>query len=380
MRLPLAVAASFGERGVESMSQAGRIRSFLLVLTLAYAGSIGGAVAQEQTKKVYYLNDGGTTVTMMEKNGWAAEFQKDTGYELVMVQTGNSEESIATAVAQKKHPQVDVVESDYASWLRGYNQGIFAEIDPKAIPNLSELYDRGRIEKDGKLFAVSPFIYVCGIIYNREVFEKNNWPPPKSWTDLFDPKFRGKLIVPAPSSTYGMFTLIELARANGGSERDIDPGFAALARLAPNVVDYTMTGAKIAQLMRNGTAHIAVYSISQSRSFRTAGVPAAYVIPSPAYANPSILSVTAGGPNPRGAEAFLNWAISKKVLTFRAKEFGQTPLNRNVSLGSADDGGALFDANAISHLVSIDYEYASKHRGEWIRRFESEIAPIKRAD
>ncbi len=38
-----------------------------------------------QNKQVYFLSWGGTVQTMLEKEGWAETFKKDTGYTVTLV-------------------------------------------------------------------------------------------------------------------------------------------------------------------------------------------------------------------------------------------------------------------------------------------------------
>ena len=80
-----------------------------LALGAALAAWGGAAQAQDKSKQVYFLSWGGTIQTMLEKEGWADQFAKDTGYTVTLVPKATSGESIATAVAQKEKPQVDVV-------------------------------------------------------------------------------------------------------------------------------------------------------------------------------------------------------------------------------------------------------------------------------
>ena len=80
-----------------------------LALGAALAAWGGAAQAQDKSKQVYFLSWGGTIQTMLEKEGWADQFAKDTGYTVTLVPKATSGEIIATAVAQKEKPQVDVV-------------------------------------------------------------------------------------------------------------------------------------------------------------------------------------------------------------------------------------------------------------------------------
>jgi putative spermidine/putrescine transport system substrate-binding protein len=349
-------------------------RTPLLILGLLFGlGAAGGDLAAAaDAKTVYFLSWGGTIQTMLEKEGWAQQFNKDTGYTVVLVPKATSGEIIATALAQKDKPQVDVVMCDYAPWLDGLKQGIFATLEPAKVPNLGKMYPIARVKDKG----VFTYADIVGLIYQPEIFKRNGWAAPTGWKDLFRPELRGKLIVPPVSNTYGLYTLIELARMNGGGERNIDPGFVALKSLAPGVVDWTTTFAKIATIMQSETAALAVFGNASGWEIKQRGVPAEVVIPTPAYMSPTVAGVMQNAPNPEGARAFLNWLISEKVLKYRAERFGQTPMNREVKVtGAAAE--RVVSGKDVEKLAVIDYEYVATQRAAWDARFEREIAPIR---
>jgi len=72
------------------------------------------------------------------------------------------------------------------------------------------------------------------IAYNSE-YAKD---PPKSWEDLLDPKWEGKIIFPDITTSHGMGMLVLLAKLNGGSETNIDPGFEKIKELKSNVLTF----------------------------------------------------------------------------------------------------------------------------------------------
>jgi putative spermidine/putrescine transport system substrate-binding protein len=284
--------------------------------------------AQAQDKKtVYFLSWGGTIQTMLEKEGWAEEFRKDTGYTLQLVPKATSAEIIAAAIAQKDSPQVDVVMCDLAAFQQGISQQIFAPLDTKEVPNLSKMADVARIGTVG----ISTYADILSIVFHKEAFERNGWAPPTKWSDLFRPELKGKVIVPPVSNTYGMYYLVELARANGGNERNIEPGFEALKKLAPSIVDWT---------------------------------------------TPTVAGIVKGSPNSEGARALLNWLLSEKVLKYRAERFGQTPMNREVKV-EGPTANRVLKGDDLKKLLSVDYDYLSTVRSEWNNRFQREVATIR---
>lgn len=340
-------------------------------LALATLG-LGSAGAHAQGKEVRFLSWGGTVQTMLEKEGWAEQFKKDTGYSVVLVPKATSAEIIASAVAQKAAPQVDVVMCDLVAYLQGVEQGVFAKLETAKVPNLAKMVDIARVGDTG----IMTYADILAIIYHEEVFKKKGWAPPKSWGDLLRPEFKGHLIIPPVSNTYGLYALVEMARLHGGSEKNIDPGFAAFKKMAPGVVDWTTTFAKIGTMMEDGSAAIAVFGNASGWEIKGRGVPVNVIIPEPAYMSPTIAGIMKGAPNGEGAAVFLNWLISEKVLTYRAERFGQSPMNLDVRVRPELAGRVLAGAE-LSKLVRIDYALVVAKRSEWNQRFEREIATIK---
>lgn len=343
-------------------------------IALAAAAFIaGGTSAQAQDKgTVYFLSWGGTIQTMLEKEGWAEEFKKDTGYTVTLVPKATSAEIIATAIAQKNSPQVDVVMCDLAAFQQGMAQEIFEPLDDKAVPNLAKMVPSARLGETG----VAPYADILALVYQRDVFARNGWAPPTTWKDLFRPEFSKRLIIPPVSNTYGMYLLVELARQNGGDERNFQPGFEALKKLAPNVVDWTTTFAKIADLMQQETAVISVFGNASGWEIAKRGVPVDVVVPENSYISPTVAGVMKNAPNSEGARALLNWLISEKVLTYRAERFGQSPLNTQVKLkGEADQ--RVITGEALKKLQTVDYDYIATVRNKWNQQFQREVEPLR---
>lgn len=353
-------------------------------MTITRRGAIGGAlaasvamrngIARADAKTVYLLTWGGTIQAMLERDGWARKFNAATGYSVVLVPKATGTEIMATAIAQKAHPQVDVVQSDLLPWLTGIDQDLFMPLDTAEVPNLADVYPAARIrDRQGKtIYGVEPYGDVFALIYNKDVFAQNKWAPPTQWTDLERPEFQGHLLLPPGTSAYGLYALIILARAHGGSERDIEPGFAALKKIAPGVVDWSNTFAKMSQFLQDGTAAIAFHGIAGALDMQRRGLPVAYALPEPVYLSPTAMGIMKGAPNPAGARAFVNWWISPEVLRYRAETYGQTVTNPKAVL-SAEAAAKLPDAARLSHMVEIDYYAVLANRDAWVDRFQREL-------
>jgi putative spermidine/putrescine transport system substrate-binding protein len=329
--------------------------------------------AEAENKNVLFLSWGGTIQTMLEKEGWADKFKKETGYTVTLVPKATSTEIMATAISQKDKPQVDVVMCDLIAFYEGIRRGIFAPLDPKSEPNLAKMAEQAKIENAG----VANYADILAIAYREDVFKKHHWAPPTSWKDLERPEFKGQLIIPPASNTYGLYALIELARLHGGSEKNIDPGFAALKKIAPGVVDWTTTFAKIGDLMENEQGSIAVFNTVSFFEIKKRGVPIDVVVPKPVYMSPTVVGAMKNSPNPEGAHVLLNWLIGEEFLAYRASRFSQTPMNREVKVSEEEAKKGVLTPDQLNGLVQIDYNDVVQHRAEWDQRFEREVATIK---
>lgn len=353
------------------------------LILLSVAGALGLLAlrplpARADDKTVYFLTWGGTIQQMLERDGWSKKFAAATGYNVVLVPKATGPEIMAAAIAQKAHPQVDVVMSDMLPWLAGVDQGLFAPLDPAAVPNMDKLYPAARIKDpgSGQVIGVVPYGDILGFIYNKNVFAQKGWSPPTKWTDLERPEFRGQLLLAPGDTTYGIYNLVIMARAYGGSEHDIDPGFAALKKVAPGVVDWSNTYAKMADFLQDGSASVAIYSTGSAADMIRRGLPVTYTVPSPTYMSPSAAGVMKDAPNPAGARAFLNWWISAEVQSYRAETYSNPVMNRDVVL-SADAAKRVPHGAQLEDLTQIDYAYVLAHRAAWTERFQKEVLTAK---
>ncbi len=351
-----------------------RAQGLLLACSVLAVVALGAGEASAQKKDVYFLTWGGTIQAMLERDGWAKKFTEDTGYNVILVPKATGPEIMATAIAQKANPQVDVVMSDMLPFLTGVQQSLFAPLDAKGVPNLARLLDSARIGSN--TVGVIPYGDIFCIIYNENVFKKKGWVPPAKWADLGRPEFKGQLVLSPGNATYGLYNLIIQARAHGGSERNIEPGFQAMKQIAPGVVDWSNTFAKMSEFLQAETASVAVFTTTAAADMKRRSIPVAYAVPDPVYMSPTAMGIMQHAPNPDGARALLNWWISAKVLGYRAETYGQSPMNRDVQL-SPEAARRVPHGDDLKKLATIDYDYVNSQRAAWTERFDKEVAPLR---
>jgi putative spermidine/putrescine transport system substrate-binding protein len=344
-----------------AMKSLQRIAAAAISALVAAALAAGLAAAQE--KSVRLISWGGSVQQTFEQGGLARAFEKDTGYKLVFVPKPSSPEIIATAIAQKDNPQIDVVLVEIVSFWQGVQRGIFAPISD--LPNFSKMYEFAKVKDLG--------MQVIGgvpvVVYNEEVFKKNGWAPPKGFADLMRPEFRDKIALPTCCTSFGLYITIELARLNGGNERNLEPGFQALKNLGP--VKWVETYSQLGVMMESGEAAIGVWGTTGAWDLVSKGVPLKLVPPDPVYLQTSAVGVMKNSRNPEGARALANWIMGDGFLIYRAEKYGEIPLNTETKYEG--DPNRKLGADTLKKAVVLDYDFISEHRAEWLDRFTREV-------
>ena len=145
----------------------------------------------------------------------------------------NSAQMLGTLRAQKAAPQADVVIMDVSVSKAGTDEGLFTKIDEKNVPAVAELYPSARIPD---VAGVAVTFDNLVLIYNTDAVKE----APKSWFDLADKKYVGKVAFNGMPDIQGLALVLILDKARGGTSylTNVDKGIAAVGEIAPNVLTW----------------------------------------------------------------------------------------------------------------------------------------------
>jgi len=232
----------------------------------------------------------------------------------------------------------------------------------ESAPVYEDIYDFARFGGN----AIGIGLNATGIVYNAEVFKKNGWSPPTSWQDLTDKKYAQRFTTSSISGTYGVDTLVMLARIAGGSETNIQPGFDAIRKeLAPNVVSWSSSPAQIAEMFEDGDIDIAVWGINRAIPLKDSGFPVEFVYPKEgAVALVAAACVVAQNSAPDLSQAFVQYLVSPAVQANLATQ-GFGPTNRKTKLDGKLAAKLPYGPEKIAKMVSMDWPAINQHRAEW---------------
>lgn len=291
-------------------------------------------------------------------------FEKANDVKVTYV-AGNSTDTLAKLQAQRDNQEIDVAMIDDGPMSRAVSLGLCTAasgIDRTKFYNVANAFG----DKASGLG-----ITATGLMYNTKVFRDNGWAAPTSWNDLRDPKFRGKAVMPPLNNGYGLLTVVMLARMNGGGESRIDPGFTAMKDVAPNMIAFEPSPAKMTELFQTGQAVIAVWGSSRVQSFAETGFPVGFVYPregAPAVMT-AICTVAKKVVSPK-AEAFMRMMLSPEVQSILADSAGFAPVNKDAVV---QHPGLMPVGDKADKLVVADWVVINQQRDAWNKRWTREV-------
>lgn len=295
------------------------------------------------------------------------DFEKKHGVKIEYT-TGNSTDTIAKLQAQKGNQVIDVAIVDDGPMYLAIGLGFCAKIEglPKA-----ELYPSALFKND---LAVAVGQTGTGLMINTKIFKEKGWSVPTSWNDLKDPKFKKLVVIPPINNTYGLYTLIQFAKMNGGGETNIEPGFKVMKEAVnPNVLVYEPSPGKMTELFQSGQAVIGVWGTGRVQAFANTGFPVDFIYPNEGapILRASACPVAKTKVDPLAHE-LIKTLISQEVQTKLAKLIGNGPVNTKVDVTMPELKMAPVGERA-NKVVSFDWDVINPNRQEWTKRWNREV-------
>lgn len=166
------------------------------------------------------------------------------------------------------------------------------------VPNFDAIREELR-DPEGRWYAIFRTPIIVGV--NTAIVAPEDMP--KSWTDLLDPKWQGKLGVPAIDAGGSWFNAYSFLK-----EQVDDTFWGKLAAQSPRV--YPSSAPMLTDLVRGETS-LALSSPASIRGQIESGAPVTAIFPSEGVSAYSTSGgITTEAPHPNAAKLFLNWVTS----------------------------------------------------------------------
>lgn len=330
----------------------------------------GGSQAQAQLEDTLVVAGNGATVEQLMKDEIFKKFnEKYPNVKLTYV-SGVSTDIVAKVKAQKNAPQIDVTIVEGGEQEKGRQEGLWEALSETDIPNMKNVPQDLRVaENSGVTVNFTPM----GISYNAELVKEKGLPVPKSWNDLTRPEVKGYITMTDVASNFGRSTMIMLAYANGGSEKNIEPGFEKMKTIASYMPTFAKSAAQLQQNLQNKSAAYTTWTMARSLTQKETGLPLEFVFPEEGgNIVPNVATLVKGAKHPNAAKAFIDFLLSDEVQIMYATKLYYNPATA-VKLPEDVAKQLEFDR---SKVVNFDYDTISKEMSAWLDRFNKEIAPL----
>jgi putative spermidine/putrescine transport system substrate-binding protein len=273
----------------------------------------------------------------------------------------NSAPMLTRVRAERNAPTIDAVVWDDPVAVQARDDGLVEQIDAANVPNLKDLAPWADY-KDGYGPSVhsNPSIWA----YNTANFKLD---PPRSYKDMWDPKYQKALDIPSVDVTQGVQFLVLAAMLFGGGYDNIEPGFTAMQQLQPNIGAYYHDVSEIAPALQNDP-YIMLTGNGQIHNVKGQGYPLNLVIPTEgALATPAVFDIIKGTKAKTLLEQLLNAYLEPATQLEIAKaQYWAVP---NTKVQVPDE----YKNDIPTKVITFDPRKIAAHQQEWSTRAKREL-------
>ncbi len=283
---------------------------FTVLVSLAVVGVVMRATVSAQAVNVEAAKKDGKVIVYGAQVPQAmkplhAAFEKKYGIQ-VDYWRGSSTKVSERALTEWRagKPGFDVVEGNRGVQLIMRDDGLFQ----KYIPPSSEKFPAKFKEKDGM---ITPWrVLPISILYNTDMVKSGELP--KTFDDLLNPKWTGKITMPDPTrhTTTAQF-LWNLKELKGDKWLDLVKG---LANQKPLLVESL---APVTTTIIKGEAPVGITYIKYVKQYKG---PVGYVLMDKYLSDPNYMSLGAKAPHPNAAKLYIEFVTSAEGQKLAAQE------------------------------------------------------------
>jgi putative spermidine/putrescine transport system substrate-binding protein len=287
-----------------------------------------------------------------------APFERDTGASVEVI-PASAAQIVTRLMVEKAAPTVDAVIVDQLVMGSAIDDGVFDTLDRANVRNMNDLIPAA-IDPRG----FGPIVHSHNLVlgYNSGLLTV---PPPTSWADLWDVRFKGLVVPGAIELTPGLLFLLQANAMNGGDYLHLDPGFNALKRL--NAQKYYHTIGEVPPLVAQQNVIVAISS-NMLHAEMQQGSPVRMVFPSEGcLASPAVAQVVKGTKAKRLAETFIDYYLRPDAQLGWARDYNVSVFNRKAQVPDE------VKARIADKTIFFDRAEVAKRRAGWVDRWMSEI-------
>jgi iron(III) transport system substrate-binding protein len=290
------------------------VLAFAALVSVLVASSLGGSAAWAQKKLVVYTSNESTLNDLV-----FGAFKKETGIEVEPVAAGSGV-VIRRLQAEKANPLGDIVWGVSRSLLQT-NKALF---QPYASKNKDAIPAEYRDPDD---LWIGNNLHLLVILQNTKLVPEGQGP--KSWADLLDPKWKGKIAFTDPANSGSAYaTVTMLGDLWGGG----DAGWKRVGELFRNMKVLNRSSL-VFQGVGNGEYPLGISLEYAGPLWAKGGAPVKVVYPADGTTfSMEGVAIVKGGPNAENAKVFVDFINRKDVREMILAETFRRPTRSDLDL------------------------------------------------
>jgi len=347
-----------------------KLSTTLALAAVVSVGSISQSLAQQQT------------VTLMAYAGLFQErytkavvepFMKaNPGIKVEYFPMPNSAQMLGNLRAQKAAPQADVVIMDISVSKAATDEKLLTKIDEKVSKNVADLYPNARVAGvDGVALTFDNLV----MLYNSDVVKE----APKSWMDLVDKKYAGKVAIPGMPDIQGLSLVLIMEKARGGTDylKSVEKGIAALGEIAPNVQTWEPKP-EVYPVIISGQAVIGAgwNARAQVNADASGGKLKATLPQEGSVFQINAINYVAGGPGKDAGAKFIDYALSPEAQKAFTESMFYAPTNAKAQISEA--AIARTAVKSMDKVIPVDWIALAKVREPIMEQWRRKVIPLSR--
>lgn len=289
----------------------------------------------------------------------------------------NAAASLGQMRAQKDAPGANAVIYDLSVAKIAATEGLTETLDTGKIAAYPDLHDIGK-ELGGDAI---PLTYdTLALIYNKDAYPT----PPDSWSALWDPAHKGKVVVPAQGGGDIQAILLTIIANRMAGEADykktIEPGVELLTKMAPLIQTWEPKPDAYT-IIADGTADVGIGYNARAQFYhdQTGGRLMSVSPKEGSAAQINVISAIKGAPDQEATLAFINYALSPEAQAAFSRAMFYAPTNSKTELDDATKARIPYmDPANREALIPVDWMTIGEMRDQILAPWKRKIIPASR--
>lgn len=308
-----------------------RARRMLTLLLAGFSLAMAGPALGQGRIVVYTSNDSNLNRFVFEA------FTRETKIEVEPVEAGSGV-VFRRIASERERPLADIVWGVSRTLLRA-NKALLAPYASKNRDAVPAMF------RDPEDYWIGTNVHLLVILQNTKV---NPEPGPKSWADLLDPRWKGKIAFTDPANSGSAYSnLTMLAQLWGPGEA----GWEKVSKLVANTKVLNRSSL-VFQGVGNGEFGLGISLEYAGYQWSSNGAPVKVIYPADGtIAQMEGVAVVRGGPNNDGAKQFVDYVTRKDVREAILRFAFRRPARQDLDLSKLP--GAM---PQLSDVKLVDYD------------------------